>query len=55
MDIPETPALLVRAGFWQRGLAFAIDSLIISALFQLTVAALFVATSGRLQTYGKFT
>src|SRR5229473_8182056 len=45
----------VRAGFWRRLLAFSIDSIIISVLFQVTVAVLFVATSGRIQIYGDVT
>lgn len=44
-----------RAGFWRRGLALSIDTIIISVLFQLIVAVLFIATSGRIQIYGDVT
>jgi hypothetical protein len=47
-DLPGS----VRAGVWRRMLALSIDSLIVSVLFQLIVAVLFVATSGRIQMYG---
>jgi uncharacterized RDD family membrane protein YckC len=39
-----------RAGFWRRYSAFLIDSITISVLFQLIVAFLFIATSGRIQS-----
>src|SRR5262249_25574786 len=39
----------VRAGFWRRSLALLIDGIIISLPFQVVVAILFAATSGRIQ------
>jgi len=39
----------VRAGFWRRWLALWIDGIIISLPFQVVVAILFAATSGRIQ------
>jgi hypothetical protein len=41
-----------RAGFWRRLIALSIDGIIVSVLFQLVVAVLFFATSGRVQIYG---
>ena len=48
----STPAIGLRAGFWRRLLAIAIDSLVVSVVFQMVVAALFAATSGRIQAHG---
>jgi uncharacterized RDD family membrane protein YckC len=45
----------VRAGFWRRWLALLIDGIIISLPFQLMVAILFAATSGRIQQFGGIT
>jgi uncharacterized RDD family membrane protein YckC len=45
----------LRAGFWRRWLALLIDAVIISLPFQLIVAILFVATSGRIQQSGGVT
>ena len=44
-----------RAGFWRRLLAMIIDYAIIALPFQLIVAVLFVATSGRIQQFNGFT
>src|SRR5712671_3674613 len=57
VEIPiNTPdQIAVRAGFWRRLFALSIDSITISVLFQLMVAALFIATSGRIQMYGDLT
>ena len=45
----------VRAGFWRRLLALLIDFIIISLPFQVAVAILFAATSGRIQqTFGLY-
>ena len=45
----------VRAGFWRRWFALLIDGLIISVPFQLIVAILFAATSGRIQQFAGVT
>jgi uncharacterized RDD family membrane protein YckC len=45
----------VRAGFWRRWLALWIDGIIISLPFQVVVAILFAATSGRIQQVGGLT
>jgi uncharacterized RDD family membrane protein YckC len=45
----------VRAGFWRRSLALLIDGIIISLPFQVVVAILFAATSGRIQQVGGLT
>jgi len=44
-----------RAGVLRRMLAIAIDTIVVTLLFQLAVAALFVATSGRVQMLGGLT
>jgi uncharacterized RDD family membrane protein YckC len=45
----------IRAGFWRRLLAVLIDAVIISLPFQLVVAILFAATSGRIQQFSGIT
>jgi hypothetical protein len=42
----------IRAGFWRRLFALAIDGLIVSIAIHAIVAVLFFATSGRVQIYG---
>ncbi|MEW6639301.1 MAG: RDD family protein [Pseudomonadota bacterium] len=52
IDTDEIRDLPLRAGVWRRLIAFAIDSLVISLLFQLLAAGLFTITSGRVQMRG---
>jgi uncharacterized RDD family membrane protein YckC len=55
--IPMSTALPVdtRAGFWRRGIAMAIDGIIVALPFQIIAAILFVATSGYVQQSGGVT
>jgi uncharacterized RDD family membrane protein YckC len=57
MGLPMTSdqTIGVRAGFWRRWLALLFDGIIISLPFQLAVAILFAATSGRIQQVGGLT
>jgi uncharacterized RDD family membrane protein YckC len=45
-------SLGIRAGFWRRLFALAIDSIIISVLFQAIAVLLFAATAGQSQIHG---
>lgn len=45
---------LARAGFWRRGLAIAIDSIVVMLPFQILAAILFTATAGGIQMNSGF-